>query len=242
MEHTSGGAQNASKRSTARDLWGMMGLSPLPILVTAIPAGSLLVVVAVLGVVFEMDVSKLMRDPGVIIGFHPLTGVVSNLGVLVWSGATWICLFSAVVARVRHMDEAFAFTLCAGLLSLYLTFDDLFMLHDDLLQRYLGVSENLLYVVLGMATLAFLIRFRRFILRTDFGFLLLALGCLGLSIFVDSVVLLFVDRYYGLVNTAEDCFKWLGITFWCCYYARTCYQIIVEPERFSVSKRRALSF
>jgi hypothetical protein len=235
VEHISAVAQTSSKRLTARKLWGMMGLSPIPILATAIPAGGLLVVVAVLGVVFEMDVSKLMRDPGIIIGFHPLTGVVSNLGVLVWSGATWICLFSALVARVRRMDEAFAFTLCAGLLSIYLTFDDLFMLHDDLLQRYLGVSESLLYVFLGMATLAFLIRFRRFILRTDFGFLLLALGFLGLSVFVDSVVLLFVDRYYVLVNTAEDGFKWLGIAFWCCYYARTCYQMIVDPERFTVA-------
>ena len=41
--------------------------------------------------------------------------------------------------------------------------DDLFMFHETLVERYIGMDEDGLYACLAIATLAFLIRFRAFI-------------------------------------------------------------------------------
>lgn len=220
-----------------RDLWRMTGLSLVPVLVVAIPAGSLLIAVATVGFLFDFDVGKLLHDPAAVAGMNPLTGLVSNLGVLLWAAAAFVCLFSAALMRRRGAHEAFAFALCAGLLSTYLMLDDLFMFHENLVERYIGMGEDGLYACLGLATLAFLVRFRAFILRSDFGYLLLALGFLATSVIVDTVVdyalPVFADQFPILEDLAEDGSKWIGIAFWACYYLRTCYQMIVDSERFS---------
>ena len=65
-----------------RALWRMTGLSLIPVLVTALPAGALLVAIAIAGFFFGVDVGKLLHDPAAIAGVNPLVGVVSNLGVL----------------------------------------------------------------------------------------------------------------------------------------------------------------
>ena len=223
---------------SARALWRMMGLSPIPVLVTVVPAGALLAAVAIVGVFFGVDVGRLLHDPAAVAGMNPLIGLVSNLGVLLWAAAASICLFTAALTRRRGMHEAFAFTFCAGLLSAYLMLDDLFMFHENLVERYIGMSEKALYLCLGIATLVFLIRFRFFILRTDFGYLLLALGFLAASVLVDTAadyaVPVFAEKFPMLEDIAEDGSKWLGIAFWACYYLRSCYQVAVDPERFTV--------
>lgn len=223
---------------SVRTLWRMMGLSPIPVLVTVVPAGALLAAVVIVGVFFGVDVGRLLHDPAAVAGMNPLIGLVSNLGVLLWAAAASICLFTAALTRQRGMHEAFAFTFCAGLLSAYLMLDDLFMFHENLVERYIGMNEKALYLCLGIATLVFLIRFRVFILRTDFGYLLLALGFLAASVLIDTavdyVVPVFAEKFPMLEDIAEDGSKWLGIAFWACYYLRSCYQVAVDPERFTV--------
>ncbi len=228
----------AKQTMSIRALWRMTGLSLVPVLVVLVPAGALLIAVAAVGFLFDFDIGKLLHDPAAVAGMNPLTGMVSNLGVLLWAAAAFVCLFSAVLLRRRGAHEAFAFTLCAGLLSSYLMFDDLFMFHENLVERYIGMDEDGLYACLGLATLAFLIRFRAVILRSDFGYLLLALGFLATSVIVDSVVdyalPVFADKFPILEDLAEDGSKWLGIAFWACYFLRTCYQMVVDSERFTM--------
>jgi hypothetical protein len=229
-----------------RDFWRMTGLSLFPVLVTAVPAATLLIAVAIAGFFYGVDVAKLLHDPAAIAGINPLIGVVSNLGVLLWAAAAFVCLFSAALMRRRGPHDAFAFALCAGLLSAYLMLDDLFMFHENLVEHYIGMSEDGLYACLGVATLVFLFRFRAFILHSDFGYLLLALGFLATSVFIDTVVdyalPVFADKFPILEDIAEDGSKWIGIAFWACYYLRTCYQMIVEPERFAVLDQGGPSF
>lgn len=229
-----------------RALWQMMGLSLIPVLVTALAAGALLVAVAIAGFFFGVDVGKLLHDPAAVAGINPLIGVVSNLGVLLWAAAAFVCLFSAALMRHRGPHEAFVFALCAGLLSTYLMLDDFFMFHENLVERYIGVNEGGLYVCLAIATVVFLVRFRAVILRSDFGYLLLALGFLGTSVLIDTVVdyalPVFADRFPILEDIAEDGSKWFGIAFWACYYLRTCYQMIVDPGRFAVRDDHGPSF
>lgn len=208
-------------------------------LITFFPAGAMLIAIAIAGWIFGIDIGLLTNDPAAIGRIHPLSGFLSNLGVLLWSGAACVCLFTASVAYRHKAFEVFAFTMSSGLLSGYLLFDDLFLLHEYLVPSYLQLSEIWVYGFTGVATLTYIIRFRLLILlRSDFVLLALGLGCLALSVIADTVMLNLLRRLDQWLFFIEDGFKWIGIVCWFSYHLRTCYRFIVEPERFAPSAER----
>lgn len=220
-----------SKCAFLWQLWRRLGLTPMQILVPLVPGG--LVLGAALGasLYLGIEIRMLLGDPAGLGGMHPLTGVVSNLGIIAWSATSSICLFTAPLLRARGAREMFWFVLCAGILTAYLLFDDLFQFHETLGLRYFGVPEIWVYGFLIAAIAIFLIRFRMTILRSDFGLLLLAIGFLGVSTAIDLVPRYdSAFRIYWLAF-AEEGPKWLGILCWCAYYVRYCYLALGDPDR-----------
>ncbi len=214
-------------RGWPTELFARLGLTYTQIVVVLVPAVGVLLAVLAAKVFYGALFSDFSADPAFLAQMHPLTGALSNLGVLLWHTTAVVCLFTAALLRVRGVTELFRFFLCAGLLSGYLAFDDLFMIHEDLVPRYLGVSEKLFIGFLGIAALSFLVRFRQVILRSDFGLLLLALGFLTLSVIFD----LLGNRLYYLGDWqffSEDAPKWLGIACWCGYYLRLSYRAAID--------------
>jgi hypothetical protein len=196
-------------------------------LVTFVPAVSILAIVAVMRVVFGVTVSDMTGDVASVAGISPLTGFVSNLGMLLWCTTAAICTFAAIVLWRAEPTRTSRFLLWSAVLSAYLLFDDLFMFHDYLAERYLGLSEIIVYAALGAALLAYVLTFRHDISRTHFRMLLLAVAFLATSVFLDQFV---VERFpagSGLYF-AEDGAKWLGIAAWCSYYVRTSFQAVVR--------------
>lgn len=201
------------------------------LLITFVPSLCMLAAMAVAGVLFRVDMDVMTRDVTATANVHPLTGILSNLGILLWCAAASICAFAAVTLRNVKPGEPFRFLLCSALLSAYLLLDDFFLFHDELAPRYLGVDEKLVYAALGIAVCAYLIAFRRVILHTHFAVLLLAVGFLGISVVMDALLEPWLRRLGHWEYFFEDGAKWLGIAAWCSYYVRTSHQLVVGHQR-----------
>jgi len=169
-----------------------------------------------------VDLPTLTRDMAAVAGVHPLTGVLSALGVLLWAASAAIWLFAALVLHDRARRAASRFALCSGLLSAYLGLDDLFMVHERLAPELLGLPELAVHGAIAACTLAYLLWFMERLLRADAGWLLLALVMLGASMFVDAVLEPWMWRLGDWVFLIEDGCKWLGIVFWFAFCVARC--------------------
>jgi hypothetical protein len=167
----------------------------------------------VVGRALGVDLGDLTRDITVVAGLHPLAGLLSNLGVLVWCAGSAIALFTALRYRTGPGATTARYLLSGGLLSTYLLLDDLFMLHELVAGSSLGLPEDAVYLVLGGAVLVHLTLFRRFLLAIGPWPLFIALALLGCSMITDMLQehLLWMGPWR---NVLEDGFKWLGIVAW----------------------------
>jgi len=204
----------------------MKTVSEQQLLITFIPSGSILVALVVVSVLFQVSIPAMTRDVTAIANIHPLSGILSSLGILLWCAAASICGFAAMTLRNVNPRDTFWFLLSSALLSAYLLFDDFFLFHEDLASRYLGLNEKIVFAALGIAVATYLIVFRQVILRTNFGVLLLALGFLTTSVVIDSILERWMSRLGDWEYFLEDGAKWLGIAGWCSYYVDTSHQLL----------------
>lgn len=174
--------------------------------------------VFVIGRALGVELGDLTRDITVVAGLHPLAGLLSNLGVLVWCSGSAIALFTALRYRNGPGVITARYLLSGSLLSTYLLLDDLFMLHELVAgSRSLGLPEDAVYLVLGIAVLVHLALFRRFLFAIGPWALFLALGLLGCSMVTDMLQeqLLWLGTWRSVL---EDGFKWLGIVAWSAHF------------------------
>lgn len=198
----------------------------------------ILMAVVLVSMVGAIPILRFTLDPAALAKQHPLWGVVSNLGTLLWCACGAVCFFSSqlltrrehrVTEGVRHLRAA---ALCTGVLLL----DDLFMIHDDLARRYLGVGEPAVVLLLGATALAYFWRFGHRILAGNWGLLLFALACMTTSLLIDQVH----DR--RMLGTgpwhyfAEDAPKFLGIAAWCGYHYRLAMSSLESASEASRSR------
>lgn len=163
------------------------------------------------------------RDPAYIGDFSPLIGVVSNIGVLLWSASATICLFSWTMLRHRLNKKRFAiFLLSSGLITTLLLLDDFFMLHEYIFPHYLGINEKITLVSYAGIIFFWMIAFKKCILKTKYFILAIALGFFGLSLFID-IFQPYIQMVLGSWRILfEDGFKLLGIVGWLGYFIKCC--------------------
>lgn len=164
-----------------------------------------------------------LRDMANLTGAPPYFGLFSSVGIVLWAAAATLCVFTAaaIAARASRSQTPISFWVYAGVLSLALLADDLFLLHEVLFPFHLHVPEPIVYVLYGLLAAGFLAIFHRTILRTEYLLLALALGWFAASLVVDRWGHLVLERGFWLV---EDGFKMLGIVSWLAYFARTAYR------------------
>jgi hypothetical protein len=182
----------------------------------------------------------LTRDPTSVAKLNPLTGVLSNLGCLVWGASAAVWLFCATLHRQRNATQKFRFALSSGLLSAYLTFDDLFQFHDVLARDYFGIPENAVYAALVIAVGFYLFVFRGLLLKSDGMLLLFSFALLGWSMSVDAIFERWLLSLGHWLVFLEDAIKWLGIVAWCVFCVVRCRaDLLNEPmhhrDKVSVS-------
>lgn len=166
------------------------------------------------------DVGDFLRDPASVLKTPFYIGLLSNLTVLFWCSAAVICLFSfALFKNVSGYERWRGYFLYAGLLTAFLCFDDLYLLHEEVLPNIIGVPENLVIAGYLGAFLLFLISQRVPILQSVYIILVLAFGLLGMSLLMDKL------NRFNLPNKYlwEDGAKLFGAATWLLYFAHTAY-------------------
>ncbi len=164
-------------------------------------------------------------------------GLISNFGVLLWCAAASICLLCGwIVFQSGDNRELAWFLICAGLVSALLMFDDLYLLHEEVLPDHLHIPQKIVFLAYGALVLGFLVRFRQMILNTEFMLLGLAFGFFAVSAVVDLFVTPEEFVVFGSIpgrHVIEDGCKLLGIATWSAYFIRTCLQKITPLLHFS---------
>ncbi|TQV78342.1 hypothetical protein [Denitrobaculum tricleocarpae] len=167
----------------------------------------------------------MMADPIVYLKGEVYTGAISNLGAIMWMCAASIALFAGVVlVRMQNSTEYGKFLLHLGILTVALSFDDFFLIHD-VIAPYLGIDEKIIYALYALFSVFIFLRFPREILTTDNFLLLLGFFLFGASIFLD--VLPFSGPTVGFL---EDACKFVGIVAWSTYLVRASWMTLSQNK------------
>jgi hypothetical protein len=182
------------------------------------------------------DTNALAREAGTGTAIHAYTGAVSNLGILLWCAAASITVFtSAILRALNRSPRLVVFLFCAFLLTLVLTLDDCFQIHE-VVSYTIGVPDTLILVVYALLGIVFMLSFWPEIMNTDYVLLLVSIGMFAISFAVDTVdpkdaVNAVIGPRYHLF---EDGPKLIGISTWLGYFIRTCWlelvSAMVEPR------------
>ncbi|MBX2990266.1 MAG: hypothetical protein KF749_03750 [Bacteroidetes bacterium] len=174
-----------------------------------------------------IPIGYLTRDPTAVAGIQAYIGFFSQLGIFFWAGAAAVCFMcAAILTRHAESSEARKFLLVSGLVTLWLSFDDVFLLHEEVFP-YFGVPETLVVLSYPGLVLLYLFRFRFLILNTEYMVLATALFFFGASVVLDFYKPPQLDRYLF-----EDGAKLTGIVAWLTYFFRV--------GMFAVRRRVAL--
>ena len=183
------------------------------LLMLYLPNVTLLLLVAIAALSPQITVASLTRDMAATAKVHPLTGVVSSAGILLWCATAAICLFSSNLLRQRGAHRAAGFLLWSGLMTAGLLIDDFFMFHEYLARVHLGLNEKVVFFGYFCITAVYLLQHRRLILEADYRLLVTALVLFAGSMTLDLL------NGGGYWNLAEDGCKLLGIASWFGYHA-----------------------
>ena len=155
----------------------------------------------------------------------PFIGIISNLGILLWTVSASTCFFGfAIITYLKKslQNEYSLFLVFFGFVSLFLLLDDLLLFHE-LIAPYLFIPEVIVYAIYGMIVLFAIVRFRKVILQTEWIILCLALIFFFLSMAIDYFLIL-GDRA-TLHSLFEDGFKLFGIASWVSYFVIVSFRI-----------------
>jgi hypothetical protein len=189
-----------------------------PLIVAALPLLALVLMHRLHGV----QISLMTRDPTGIAGVHPLSGILSSLGVLLWWSAASVWIFSTLLHRATGDAPKFRFALASGALSMYFGLDDLFQFHERLAPQHLGIPERVVLGTIVLLAALYLLSFRREILRAHGRLLVLAVCFLAASVLFDTLLASWAWRLKGWTYFFEDGSKWVGIVFWCGFAVTRC--------------------
>jgi len=179
----------------------------------ALPALLMVVASSVVAWLSDVPPADLTQDPAALVGYPFYLGLFSHLGILLWVAAAVIGAFAWAVLRSSDRERARYFGF-AGLLSALFAFDDLLLLHEEVLPHRIGIDEFIVMGAYGLLSLAFLMRHYARIVVEGPALLIAAVVCLGVSVLLD----LWDPSDVNVL--VEDAFKLLGIGCWLGHFAR----------------------
>ena len=193
------------------DKWTIVYVIGIPLLLLFLTAG--------VSILTGTPVGDFTRDPAYLGEMSPLSGFISNLGVLSWCAGAVVCFVGwGVLARQKIQPKLALFYLLAGLFTVLLMLDDLFLLHEEIFPIFLPFDEKIIFGGYGLLLISGLYYFRELILESKYRFLILAMGFFAMSVGIDLIqdeVELLLGNWRILF---EDGFKFLGIACWLGYF------------------------
>ena len=203
-------------RPTAADVW-----------VYSLTFGPGILLLAAVWFQTRVPVPVLMKDPLAVVQLtkiccHFYYGLVSNLGIMIWTAGAAVCVFASLVlfSKVRPQAEVIFFVAAAAFTG-WLALDDLFMIHEDVLPQ-IGVPENITYAFYAGTAAAYFYFSWRSILASRPMLMASALALLGTSVAIDVLV----HSESAVRVFAEDGAKLLGILAWTSFHVTAAFEII----------------
>jgi hypothetical protein len=175
---------------------------------SAVLTGLVSLVIVAISVRIGSTPEVVMRDPAAEFGLPFYAGAVSYLGVALMLATAAVLAFASSLARDHRM-----IFICVSALSAILAFDDLFLLHEVVGPYILGIHELVFlsaYALAGIWMMSWIIRNMG---PGAAGGLLVAGGCLAMSILVDQTV-----PYSSTSVVIEDLLKLAGYGGWCGFW------------------------
>ncbi|MBK9637949.1 MAG: hypothetical protein IPO63_09075 [Bacteroidetes bacterium] len=169
----------------------------------------------------DIELDNFTQDPNAQFNAPFYVGFFSNVGIMIWSAALSICFYGAWRTDAKTDKRAQEFLIFSGLITMLMTFDDLFQLHELVFPKYLSISENMVYLTYLNIYMIYFIRFRRQLLNSDFIVLGISFFLLGLSTIID-ILPLPIEKDTFL----EDAIKLLGAITWLIYFVRTADEVV----------------
>lgn len=201
---------------------------PWPLIALYLPAGVALLVVTVVAFSKDMPISMFTRDPADVANISPFVGIISNIGILFWSAAATVCLFTFLLLKsAENKGKLCWFFLVSGIITTMLMLDDLFLFHERVFPDFFHLRQRYTLMFYFVLVSVYLTGFRKVILSNEWFLLLLALSFFGLSVTVDISAKYFAEAvpFYHLF---EDGFKLFGIVSWLGYFGRFSLHCIAD--------------
>jgi hypothetical protein len=166
-------------------------------------------------------VEEVTPDPSSVTGSPSHVGLGSMIGLMMWAGAGAAALTAAFALRAAgRRPEEVRFLGATGLLALFAGLDDAALFHENIAPGRLGVPQRVVLAAYAAIALAWLVRFRVRLRRSDLLLLALAGACFAVSILIDQV---------WTSRVVEDSFKYLGLAAFLVYVAREAHASLVAP-------------
>lgn len=175
---------------------------------------------------YQIPFKEITGDPALTFGAHPFTGIISNIGVLLWSATCAILLFTFLLFQKTGSGQNSLFLLCSGIITGILLIDDLFMLHDYIFYS-IGLNQYVMYSLYLIIFIAYFTFFRNSLIKMPNKILLiLAFIFLGSSVGLDIVL-----KSEGIQYFFEDGLKLFGITSWFLFYISYCLFLVKSKTK-----------
>ena len=184
----------------------------------------------------KIPVRVLTRDIFANLNVPVYTGLISNLGILIWCCSAVVCLFTffviqpttGIAKKIKNCLGGF------GLISAWMMLDDFLMLHEKVIPTRLGFPEKGVIILTLGWVIFHVFHYRNIILkRTNFKLLGLAFLFFGSSLLIDLLPLEvdYIGSDSNLYFILEDGSKLMGIATWCFYLCGLCYQQIICSQK-----------
>ena len=192
-----------------------------------------IVVLTLIQVQKTIPFAELTKDRASLMKVKFYWGLLSNIGILMWTITAAICIFTFFLLRNRSRKKLGSFFLYAGVFSAILAIDDFFFFHDIIFPQILGIYEEAIFLVYFVVIVIFIIKFKDIILKeTDNVFLFLAFVFFVGSLIVDIATHnSFTPHFtFGAHHYLEDGSKFLGIMSWLIYFSYTAYKQTLKSD------------
>ena len=158
-----------------------------------LPALLLLSIIGLASRHWSIPVGHFTRDPLQMLHQPPYLGLVSHLGTLMWWTGGSVGVFAAAVLRGAPAGEKTRlFLLWAGILTLWVAVDDLFMLHEVVIPQMFHVREQIIYILYGFVAVYCAIRFKAQVFQRHVALVWLTV--------VFSIISIVMDNWHALAT------------------------------------------
>jgi len=210
----------AGAASTLRRAGGRLLRTPKAFWIPPVLMGALVLYAYTFTARRGISMRQITRDVASVAEAPFYSGYLSTVGGLVWMAGATGCLIAFASTRRSETLETHRrsrFLLWAGLGTLWLCFDDLFLFHEFIGPQTFMLTEKEIFGAYVLAAVVVGVRFRRVIARSNFLLVFLAAGAFAVSLFVDVFKPEMSSINPSKRAVLEDGPKLVGIALWAAY-------------------------